>query len=115
VSKAVKCIDRLEVDLGKVEFVVLDVVIRELERLAGSSSVKRSKAAALALDMIRSQVFKVRVINIHTRRSVDSMIVDYASANGCYVATLDSKLMKELRAKGIGVVTLRDDLVTIVH
>jgi len=107
--------DRLEVGLGKVEFVVLDAVIRELERLSRSTSVKRSKTASLALDMIRNQVLRVRVVNVDIHRDVDSMIVDYASANGCYVATLDSKLIKELRAKGIGVVTLRDDLVTIVH
>ncbi len=121
VSKSIKCLDTLIVNLGKVDLLVPTIVIDELNRIARSTNVKRAKNAMLALDVIsNSKEFKVVDIckGYRTRRSsndVDEMIVNYSYCTKCYVATIDNDLIRKLRRRGIGVVTLSDDVVTIIH
>jgi rRNA-processing protein FCF1 len=120
VSKSIKCLDNLTLNLGKVELLVPTIVIDELNRIARSSNVKRAKNAMLALEVIsNSKEFNVVDICKGYRASssydVDEMIVDYSSSTKCYVATIDNELIRKLRKRGIGVVTLRDDVVTIIH
>ncbi len=120
VSKSIKCLDNLTLNLGKVELLVPTIVIDELNRIARSPNVKRAKNAMLALEVIsNNKEFKVVDICKGYRASsgydVDEVIVDYSSSTKCYVATMDNELIRKLRRRGIGVVTLRDDVVTIIH
>lgn len=110
----------LEVNLGKVEFLVPTVVVDELRGIARSSSVKRAKHAILALDAIASNESKFRVVDLYREvkgddvDDVDDVIVEYASHAKCYVATMDGILINRLKARGIRVVTLSDDLVVVI-
>jgi Uncharacterized proteins of PilT N-term./Vapc superfamily len=117
VSKSIRCLDNITLNLGKVELLVPTIVIDELNRIARSSNVKRAKNAMLALEVIsNSKEFKVvDICRTSKNYDVDDMIVDYSSCTKCYVATMDKELIRKLRRRGIGVVTLRDDVVTIIH
>lgn len=108
----------LEVNLGKVEFLVPTVVVDELRGIARSSSVKRAKHAILALDAIAGSESKFKVVDLYREGvkgdDVDDVIVEYASHTKCYVATMDGVLINRLKARGVRVVTLRDDLVVMI-
>ncbi len=108
----------LEVNLGKVELLVPTVVVDELRGIARSSSVKRAKHAILALDAIASSESKLRVVDLYREGvkgdDVDDVIVEYASHAKCYVATMDGILINRLKARGVRVVTLSDDLVVVI-
>lgn len=123
----IKGMDRLEVKLGRVEFLIPDVVVRELERIAIDAGVKRAREARAALKLIYDARFrsKARMIDISkvsdtegksakgVSSDVDDLIVGYAESAGCYVATLDREMIKRLRGRCPGIITLQDDTLTI--
>ncbi len=123
-NRPVKGIERLEADLGKVEFLIPDVVVRELERIADSAGVKRVKEAEAALQMIRDARFRFSIIDLsgytgkrderYGSATVDDLIVGYAESSRCYVATLDKGMIKRLRGRCAGIVTLQDDMIIVV-
>ncbi|MEM4634974.1 MAG: hypothetical protein QXL44_03700 [Candidatus Nitrosocaldus sp.] len=122
----IKGMDRLEVKLGRVEFLIPDIVVRELERIALDAGVKRAKEAKAALQLIDDARlrFRMRMVDIGKVNAegkgiskvgkVDDLIVGYAESAGCYVATLDREMIKRLRGRCAGIITLHDDTLTIV-
>ncbi|MEM0496489.1 MAG: hypothetical protein QW178_05680 [Candidatus Nitrosocaldus sp.] len=123
----IKGMDRLEVKLGRVEFLIPDIVVRELERIALDAGVKRAKEAKAALQLINDARlrFRMRMVDIGKVSDaegkgiskvgkVDDLIVGYAESAGCYVATLDREMIKRLRGRCAGIITLHDDTLTIV-
>ncbi len=119
VSKPIRCLDLLEVNLGKVEFLVPTVVVNELRGIARSSSVKKAKRAMLALDALANNESRFKVVDLCKEYgvkgdNVDDIIIECAFHARCYVATMDSILINRLKAKGVRVVTLKDDLVIVI-
>ncbi|MEM3103819.1 MAG: hypothetical protein QXL93_03985, partial [Candidatus Nitrosocaldus sp.] len=57
----IKGMDRLEVKLGRVEFLIPDIVVRELERIALDAGVKRAKEAKAALQLIDDARLRFRM------------------------------------------------------
>ncbi|MFN4337024.1 MAG: PIN domain-containing protein [Candidatus Nitrosocaldus sp.] len=130
-NRPVGGIERLETSLGKVEFLIPDVVVRELERIAGGAGVKRAKEAKAALQMVNYSRFKFSIIDLseYARTGsrggkrysgsggstmVDDLIVEYAESTRCYVATLDKGMIKRLKGRCAGIVTLQDDMIIVV-
>ncbi len=125
----IKGMDRLEVKLGRVEFLIPDVVVKELERIAIDAGVKRAREARAALQLIYDARFrsKARMIDISkvsdtegknakegkVGSKVDDLIVGYAESAGCYIATLDREMIRRLRGRCAGIITLQDDTLTI--
>ncbi|MEM3427604.1 MAG: PIN domain-containing protein [Nitrososphaerales archaeon] len=105
VSRPIKRIEELELKLGKVEFVVLDATIKELEKLASATGVKAKKASA-ALEYVKN-LKRVNVVNINS--DTDLTISRYAAKHRSAVATLDQELRRRLKETGVTVLTLRDD------
>lgn len=124
-NRPVRGIERLETNLGKVEFLIPDVVVRELERIAESAGVKRAKEARAALQIINDVRFRFSIIDVSKhaeirkdsssgRGAVDDLIVAHAESARCYVATLDKGMIKRLKGRCAGIVTLQDDTMIVV-
>lgn len=123
-NRPVRGIERIESLLGRAEFLIPAAVVKELERIAESAGMKRSREARTALRMIESAGFRIIDTEEHARAShpadsmsisrVDDLIVRYAEMTGCYVATIDKEMMRRLRGRCAGIITLQDDTLLIV-
>jgi len=106
VSKPIKRLDELEVELGKVEFIVLEPTVRELKKMASKPGIKAKRAHA-ALKYLRN----LRVVNLddNIKLSADSAILYYALKYSAAVATIDQELKERLKEEGVVVITLREN------
>lgn len=112
VAKPIKQMDKIEAHIGKLNFLVPDVVMHELERLEQKSGPKRSMLARTAIQLASS---KFRIVVIRKAKHVDESIIEYATANHCPVATIDTNLRKRLISNGILVLTLSKDRLLIAN
>ncbi len=104
-SKPLNLIEELEEILGKVELLVLEDTIKELEAISKRPSIKKSKQARLALDF----VMRLEHITYAQKGSVDDKILKCAMENKLIVATIDKELRKRLRSMRLSVITLKEN------
>jgi rRNA-processing protein FCF1 len=83
------------------EMVVLDSVIDELKKLSATIPPKRAKSAKRALEY----ALMLKRVPYKKGEDVDSIILNYAYSTGSIVATMDSKLRKQLRKIGVAVIS----------
>ena len=98
--------EKLNYVLGqKVEPLILSPTLEELQKLAKSHSVKKSKQALLGLKLAE----KCRIVKVERKNaeSNDDVILRAAVEMKCAVATNDRELRRKLRSAGISVVFLR--------
>jgi rRNA-processing protein FCF1 len=112
VSKPIKQVARIESELGRLEFLVPDVVVEELERLEQKAGPKRSTLAKTALELTK---VKFKQVNAGRAAHVDDSIVEYALRHKCAVATIDTNLRRRLIANGILVLTLSSDRFVVAN
>jgi len=88
----------------KCDYYVPDIVIDELIKLASKNIGIKSRAARLALQYMRG---KVKVMITDKRyRTADEFIKKYVMSDpSIIVATTDDELKRELKSKGIRVIT----------
>src|SRR5213594_3173129 len=91
VSKPIKQVARVESLLGRLDFLVPDIVKGELERLVEKACPKRSTLAKTALELAKS---KFKTVAVGKARHVDDSIIEYAVAHKCAVATIDTNLRR---------------------
>ncbi len=106
VSKPIKQLGRIESELGRLDFVVPDIVTGELQRLAEKAGPKRSTLAKTAIELTRA---RFREVTIGHAEHVDDSIVEYAMRTSCAVATVDTNLRRRLIANRVLVLTLSKD------
>jgi uncharacterized protein len=112
VSKPIKRLEKIESHLGRLEFLVPDIVERELERLAQNAGPKRSRLAKTALELARA---KFNTVVLAPAKHVDDSIIEYAMAHRCAVATIDANLRRRLIANQVLVLSLRKDSLIIAN
>ncbi len=112
VSKPIKQIEKIERDLGRLDFLVPDVVIEELERLANKAGPKRSNLAKTALEISKA---RFKVVKTPKAAHVDDSIIEYATANKCAAATIDTNLRRRLISNNVLVLTLRNDKLIVAN
>jgi hypothetical protein len=112
VSKPIKNVERIQHEFGRLDFMVPDAVIDELERLQEKAGPKRSALARTALEISRS---RFRVVAVPRAAHVDDSIVEYATDKKCAVATIDTALRRRLIANGVLVLTLSRDRLTVAN
>jgi rRNA-processing protein FCF1 len=112
VSKPIKQLAKIESQLGRLDFLVPDIVQGELERLVENAGPKRSGLAKTALELART---KFRMVDVAPAKHVDDSIVQYAIANKCGVATIDTNLRRRLLANEVLVLTLSKDSLIIAN
>lgn|ERR671921_1545942 len=112
VSKPLKRVAKIESELGRLNFLVPDIVEAELERLAQNAGPKRSNLAKTALEIARTKFLKVPV---PPARHVDDAIIEYAMTQKCAVATIDTILRRRLIANQVLVLSLSKDNLIIAN
>ena len=112
VSKPIKQVARVESLLGRLDFLVPDIVRSELERLVEKAGPKRSTLAKTALELAKS---KFKTVAVGKARHVDDSIIEYAVAHKCAVATIDTNLRRRLIATEVLVLTLSRDRLIVAN
>ena len=91
----------------KYKLLVFDRIINELENIEQSQRRKHSRAAKLALDLIKSKKYKIFIKRTDSTKSVDNLILDFAVEEGnCIVATQDFLLKQRLKKNKVQIITL---------
>jgi uncharacterized protein len=112
VSVPVKRLEKVEVDLGKLFFLVPDIVIGELKRLETRTGPKRSRIAKTAMEISTS---KFRIIELPEHKQVDEAILEYTKTSKCAVATLDKNLKNKILNANTPVITLSNNRLIVVY
>ena len=111
-SKPIKRLAKIESQLGRLDFLVPDIVEGELKRLAQNAGPKRSRLAKTALELARA---KFNTVAVAPAKHVDDSIIDYAMAQKCAVATIDTNLRRRLIANQVLVLSLSNDNLIIAN
>ena len=112
VSKPIKQVGKIEAQFDRLDFLVPDIVVGELERLAQKAGPKRSTLAKTALEL---SMAKFRTVTVAPARQVDDSIIEYAVKNKCAVATIDTNLRRRLIASELLVLTLSKDRLIVAN
>ncbi len=109
VSTPSQRMEEIQESLGRVELVVLDAVLNELQSLSQNSSPKLAKYAKSALNFAAG----LKKISFDEGENVDDKIINCAVSRNASVATLDSGLRQRLKVVGVVVVFRRGNLLTV--
>ena len=97
--------DELRSLLGSYEPIVLSGVMNEL---TGLSRVKGRDGAAARCGLTLGEKCTVVETGNTKSESVDAQVIEYAARNSCIVVTNDRRIRDVLFARGIGVISLRN-------
>lgn len=113
VSNPIKCLDKVENEIGKLKFIVPTFVLDELDLVEKKSGPKKSMIANTA---IRISKLKFEIKDIGKSKNVDNGILNYASRNKRFgVATLDGKLLIRLKMAEVTTITLSKNKMIIAN
>lgn len=90
----------------RVEFVILDSVLEEINRLAETAKGSDKQAFRIALELTEN-CRKVDVQDAHSEMTVDDQLIEYTSQAGGVLATNDKELRARARTRGLPVLLLR--------
>ena len=113
VSNPITCTERVEDELGKLKFIVLSSVLKELELIKKRAGPKRSKMAGAAIQLANSK-FETRSIG-EFNYDVDGMLIEHAIKSKCAVATLDNELLRRLIDNNVLVITLTNNRMIVAN
>lgn len=111
VTKPVKLLDNIEMEYGKINFLIPDVVIDELVNLVNNPTYKTSQNAKTVLEVTK----RFEIINTKRLNYADDSIVDYALNYKCAVATMDKNLIQRLISSKVMVFSLRNNKLLIMN
>jgi rRNA-processing protein FCF1 len=113
VSNPIKCLDKVENEIGKLKFIVPTFVLDELDLIEKKSGPKKSLIASTA---IRISKLKFEIKDIGKSNNVDKDILNYATRNKRFgVATLDGKLLSRLKMAEVTTITLSKNKMMIAN
>lgn len=113
VSNPIKCLDKVENEIGKLKFIVPTFVLDELDLIEKKSGPKKSMIANTA---IRISKLKFEIKHIGKSKNVDKDILNYATRNKRFgVATLDGKLLNRLKMAEVTTITLSKNKMIIAN
>ena len=113
VSNPIKCLDKVESEIGKLRFKVPSFVLDELNSVERKSGPKKSMIANTA---IRISKLKFEIMDIGKSKNVDKDILNYVTRNRKFaVATLDGILLNRLRTADVTTITLSKNKMIIAN
>ena len=105
-TRRIKNIDNLDVEIGKITFVVPQVVKNELSELVKNS--KKTQDIQSTLNYIKN--FKtIPIIGTFA----DKELLDYVSNNKVIVATMDKELKKQIKNHGSSIMSFSNDRIVL--
>ncbi len=105
-TRRIKNIDNLDVEIGKITFVVPQVVKNELSELA--KNPKKIQDIQSTLNYIKN--FKtIPIIGTFA----DKELLDYVSNNKVIVATMDKELKKQIKNHGSSIMSFSNDRIVL--
>ena len=107
VTKPIKLLDNITINYGKINFLIPDIVIEELNNIIKTKSYKMSQLAKTVLELTK----KFQVVTTKKSKYPDDSLVEYASSNNCAIATVDKNLIKRSLSEKIIVLSLKKDIV----
>lgn len=113
VSNPIKCLDKVENEIGKLKFIVPTFVLDELNSIEKKSGPKKSMIANTA---IRISKLKFEIKDIGKSKNVDKDILNFTTRNKRFgVATLDGKLLNRLKMAEVTTITLSKNKMIIAN
>jgi uncharacterized protein len=113
VSNPIKCLDKIENELGKLRFIVPTFVLDELDSIERKSGPKKSMMAKTAICISK---LKFEIKDIGKSKNVDNEILNYVTKNRrLAVATLDGKLLNSLKMADVTTITLSKNKMIIAN
>jgi rRNA-processing protein FCF1 len=113
VSNPIKCLDKVESEIGKLRFKVPSFVLDELNSVERKSGPKKSMIANTA---IRISKLKFEIMDIGKSKNVDNDILNYVTRNKKFaVATLDGILLNRLKTVDVTTITLSKNKMIIAN
>ncbi len=98
--------DSLQIDIGRLDYIVPNVVLYELERLSENPTKRHDAEAALRLTR------GMRCIHLGGKNA-DSAIVRYVQKRGVLAATMDRNLKKAVRNAGGRTISIHNDHIVL--
>lgn len=102
----IKNLSSLETEIGRIQFVVPDTVLAELNRL--SETEEKKTVATETLNFIKGY----KIIQLGGD-FVDSIVVSYIKKHGGVVATLDRELKSAIKKAGGSVISVANDKIVL--
>ena len=97
-------IDSLDTQIGDIRFIVPNIVLAELQRLAESNPN--------ALRALKS-VSKYPILELGNEKYADGPIIRHIRKNGGMVATMDRKLKRAVKDVGGSIISISNDCVIL--
>jgi rRNA-processing protein FCF1 len=105
-TKKIKNIDNLETEIGQIQFIVPDVVRKELQCLCENKS--KRQAVLSTLDFIK----KLKILQI-SGNFVDESLISYVKKHGGIIATVDKELKNKIKKLGGSIISLSNDRIVL--
>ena len=105
-TKKIKNIDNLDTEIGQIQFIVPDVVRKELQRLCENKSKKQ--AVLSTLDFIK----KLKILQI-SGNYADESLISYVKKHGGIIATVDKELKNKIKKLGGSIISLSNDRIVL--
>lgn len=111
VTKPIKLLDDIIINYGKINFLIPDIVIDELNKIKNRNSYKISQMARTALEIAK----QFEIVNTKKLRYPDDSLLDYAISYNSAIATLDKNLIKRSLSEKIMVFSLKNNKIIIIN
>ena len=105
-TKKIKNIDNLETEIGQIQFIVPDVVRKELQQLCENKSKRH--AVLSTLDFIK----KLKILQI-SGNYADESLISYVKKHGGIIATVDKELKNKIKKLGGSIISLSNDRIVL--
>ena len=105
-TNRVKNISNLETEIGQVQFLVPDVVIKELEKL---SKQEEKKQEILATVNYSKNLKKISI----SGKFADQALIDHIKQHGGIIATMDKELKKKIKNFGGSIMSLSNNRIVL--
>ena len=105
-TKRIKNIDKLDVEIGNISFVVPEVAITELNKLQNISEKKQD--VIMTLNFIKN----LKIIPINGNFA-DKELLAHVKNNRSIIGTMDKELKKQIKRAGGSIISLSNDKIVL--
>lgn len=105
-TQRIKNIDRLDVEIGEITFVVPQVVKNELSELAKKPDKKQD------IELTQEYIKNFKIVPI-SGTFADKELLDYVLKNRIIVATMDKDLKKQIKNKGSSIMSFLNNRIIL--